>query len=105
MKWPWVSRYRLEETQQRLETSEQERTRLLDLLLEGAAPRRELARAVEAAEVNELDVMSAELNTAPANEEQGKATAFSTPFDSMQARFRNTFKGGQIPAQFKARVH
>ena len=100
-KLPWVSRERLAEVQKRLDAADQERVRLLDLLLGGAVPPdrwREIA-AVEAADESGNASPSANVPARPVE-------AFSTPFDRMERRFAQTFpQGAKIPAKFMAKVN
>ena len=100
LQFPWVSRERLAEAQKRLDAADAERVRLLDLLLDGAAPdrRREIA-AVEMADEAGNASVSVSVPARPVE-------AFSTPFDRMERRFAQTFpQGAKIPAKFMARVN
>lgn len=102
MKFPWVSRERLEDAERRLTATDTERLRLLDLVLGGAVPdRREHIRVVEAPQRQTEEVET----HAERNPEQGAPASYTTPFDRTQARFRTAFKGGAIPAAFKARMN
>lgn len=97
MEWPWVSRLRLTECEQRLEKSEAERLRLLDALLGGDRERAQLKREVSAAEALE--------NEQAEEPESGKVEQFTTPFDRLHQRFRNEHAGGKRPAaQYRARA-
>lgn len=93
MRFPLVSRERLDLAEKQLADSEAERRRLLDLLLRDTTPVRR-----QAATVTEDDGIRAV--TSP---EEGSAVAFTTPIDRVLSRFDQAHKGGKIPAQFKAR--
>ncbi len=100
LQFPWVSRERLAEAQKRLDAADAERVRLLDLLLDGAAPdrRREIA-AVEMADEAGNASVSVSVPARPVE-------AFSTPFDRMERRFAQTFpQGAKIPAKYMAKVN
>jgi hypothetical protein len=102
-KLPWVSRERLEEAERRLEASDVERQRLLDLLLSGVVPDRtkQIQQAAAAAYAGgiagteRLEEIDNDLN---------QPVPFSTPFDRVLDRFGTTFGKGPIPAKFRARV-
>lgn len=103
MQFPWVSRYRLEEAERRLTKVDEERLRLLDLLLDGAQDRArvqtmvaqvEVAKPVEPTEREEIE------EPAPVNVEQ-----YSTPFDRIEQRFDKARKSGPISRQFAARIN
>jgi hypothetical protein len=105
MKFPWVSRERLDEVQRRLDAAEQERWRLLDLLLPGigitgSCPPLERLPA-------EAPATAAGTGAEPESETKAPPTveAFSTPFDRIEKRFERAFqKGTKIPAEFRARL-
>ena len=94
MQWPWVSRYRLEAAEQRLEQVNAERERLLALLLARPEP-------MQPPPVAAVEAIQEPVNV---EQEQGEPAAFSTPFDRLGNRFEQARKSGTIPAQFKARI-
>ena len=102
MKWPWVSRYRLEDSERRLATVDIERQRLLDLLLGGGA-----AQALVRAPLKmPLAALAEDDGIRPVQETPGDPVAsFTTPFDRIEARFKNKFAKGNIPAQYRARAN
>lgn len=104
MKFPWVSREHMEDTQRllqaRVEELDAERLRLLNLLLEGAVPARQTPVRATERSIEEQPEPSTDTTTA----EQGTPVAYSTPFDRTKARFNAAHKGGRIPAEFRARM-
>jgi hypothetical protein len=99
-KWPWVSRYRLEDAERRLTAADQERLRLLDLLLDGRSDRNQLRTMVAQSEVPPSEFREEpESNQAPVSIEQ-----YSTPFDRIEARFEQARKSVGIDKRFMARV-
>lgn len=110
MKWPWVSRERLEDEQRRSAALDAERVRLLDLLLNGAVPADRVAtsrRVPKVAAVEEPgDELADEVAEAVADAHPTSgAEGFSTPFDRLHARFGQRFAHGGIPDQFRARAN
>lgn len=93
MKLPWVSREHHEYVLNQLHTLTEERQRLLDRLLSEPADRVrvEQVRAIEEQEPEKTF-------------EQVGPVSFTTPFDSIGARFDKAHKNGAIPAKFRVRV-
>ena len=88
MKWPWVSRARLEAVERELERSEAERKRFLEMLLPQKPIERVVVPAVETKE-----------------EASGPSVIpFTTAFDRIQKNTARALKDGRVPAQYKARV-
>jgi hypothetical protein len=101
MKFPWVSRERLEEAERRLSASDTERQRLLDLLLSGVIPDR--TKQIQQTAAYASGIAGAEQPDETDNE-LNQPVPFSTPFDRVLDRFGTTFGKGPIPAKFRARV-
>jgi hypothetical protein len=102
LKFPWVSRERLEEAEKRLTAADAERLRLLDLLLGGAVPDRRPVVAQTRTVEPEIDDGIRPITN---NEDQGTQASFSTPFDRVLSRFDAAHKGGKIPVKFQARTN
>lgn len=100
MKFPWVSRERLEDAQKQLGEANAERQRLLDLLLSGAVP----DRRQEIEQVNKPVLTMEQELRAGLHESQGSVTPFTTPFDRLNSNFAKAFPTGGVPAKFKARA-
>ena len=104
-KWPWVSRYRLEEAQQRLTAADQERLRLLDLLLEGNSDRERVRAMAASSEVVSISAEERRLEQEERAAAPTKVEQYSTPFDRVEANFDRARKGGVNMAKFVARVN
>lgn len=95
MKLPWVSREHHEYVLRQLHTLTEERQKLLDHLLgdSAAEPVRIRQEAVHE---------DAETQAEPF--EQASPVSFTTPFDSIGARFDKAHKNGVIPSKFRVRI-
>lgn len=105
LKWPWVSRHRLEHLEKQLESVDKERRELLDRLL-GSGPEarqlRETVRRVEGYEDAEIRLEPDQPVSLP---EQGDVVQFTTPFDRIEQRFDKARRSGKaIDPRFRARV-
>lgn len=100
MKFPWVSRYRLEEADRRLMAADTERLRLLDLLL--GEPDKHVAQA-RAAE-RHVEPVDDGIRPIPTTTEAPPMT-FGNPFDRIEKRLEQSLKTGRVPDKFKARIN
>jgi hypothetical protein len=95
MKWPWVSRYRLEFVEGQLRASEAERLRLQEMLLAAHAPAPSKTEAVPPKSQSEAEAET---------EAPSKVLPF-TPFDRIEQRAAVALKNREIPPKFKAGIH
>ena len=100
VKWPWVSRHRLEEAERRLTAADQERLRLLDLLLEGRSDRSRVRAMAAQSEVPPSEFREEREETAkPVDVQQ-----YSTAFDRIEQRADQAIKARTMGRQFVARI-
>jgi hypothetical protein len=95
MRWPWVSRERLEDAQREISELKQERRELLDRLL--AEPE----KVATTSTIREIDDG---LRPVTAHKEENNILPFSTPFDRMEGRLAGALKSGPVPEKFKAKI-
>lgn len=99
MQFPWVSRQRLEDAERRLTKADEERLRLLDLLLEGGAERTRTHTMAAQAEVIPIDPREKlEREATPVDVEQ-----YTTPFDRIERNFTRALRSGPVSRKFVAR--
>jgi hypothetical protein len=90
MRWPWVSRYRLEFVEAQLREANAERLRLQELLL---APRTAVP-VLSLAPQSQPEEKSASSNVMP----------FTNPFDRVEARAGRAIASGSMPRVYKAGI-
>lgn len=99
MKFPFVSRERLEEKDKQLNEANAERIRLLDILIETATSNGPRMDYTHPPQLREVAVEAPEVGEANA-----AVQGFTTPFDRIGARFDQARASGGNFRQYRARA-